>query len=370
MIVRTCWASILLLYALAGSASSLWKPESVVKVIRRVVPVAHPVHVYKSVKVPHYYPVYKQVHVPYPVKVPYWIPVKKHVPKFMPIAKIIPLPKIKIVKKYVGIPFPKPYVRHKALPIYKPVAYKRTMYVPKPVKVPHVYPIHIHKVIHVPKPYHVPVTIPVFKPVFVKRHIHVPYPVYVRRRPHRHRNHHHSYGKHHNRGYHYSYGHTKHRPQYAMHVDPGIIDTSPKEKKSTSPRPVKPWHNFGKPEQNIADANDVYTDRLPDYNLPVNSDKNFDSQRPSDPPQTYPITDPSPERVHRRPDHTHHRPQYAAHSMPQAVTQNLPQESVSSPAPDDTDRTGNIEFVDMSPSRPQGNKNMWDNMMKKFNWMG
>ncbi|XP_028968495.1 zinc finger protein 512B-like [Galendromus occidentalis] len=364
MIPRPHWISFLVIHALFSSVASIWKPESVVKIIRRVVPVAHPVHVYKAVRVPHYYPVYKQVHVPYPVKVPYWIPVTKHVPKIMPIAKIIPLPKIRIVKKYFGIPVPKPYIRHKALPIYKPVPYKRTMYVPKPVKVPHVYPVHIHKVIHVPKPYHVPVTIPIFKPVFVKRHIHVPYPVYVRRKSY---HHHPSYGKNRHRSYHYSYGHSKHKPQYAMHVDPGIIEMSHKDRKPASPRPKKPWHNFGKPE--TSDENEDQADRSPEFDLPSKSHKDSDSRRPQDPPKKFQITEPSFEKVHRRPDLSHHRPQYAAHSMPQAVTQNSPNRK-STPPPEDARPSGVLEFIDSNSSRPQDNKNLWDNMMKKFNWMG
>ena len=56
--------------------------------------------------------------------------------------------------------------------------------------------------------------------------------------------------------------------------------------------------------------------------------------------------------------------------MPEAVTQDLPQETISTVAPENGKRAELPEFTDPGSLRPQENRNMWDNMMKKFNWMG
>lgn len=258
------WLNLLLsAYPFAMTSGTLWKqPEDVTRVIHRMIPIAHPVVVDKRVNVPRYYPVYNRVHIPYPIEVPYWIPVKKHVPKPLRIAKIIPLPKLRIVKKPVVFPVPTPYLSHQSVPIYKPVLHKRTLYVPKLVKVPQYYPVHVYKVIHLPKPFHIPVAVPIFNAMFIKRVIHVPYPVYIKRKL--------QYcfdgaagncygsGREH-RGYTYFFGHSKHQPQcVAKVVKAALVDKNQyrqlgyayQNTPSRSRNPMysfKPWHMFGKP---------------------------------------------------------------------------------------------------------------------------
>ncbi|OQR69903.1 hypothetical protein BIW11_01764 [Tropilaelaps mercedesae] len=356
---------------------TLWKPESVVHVMHRVVPIAYPVPIYKHVKVPRYYPIYKQVHIPYPVKVPYWIPIKKYVPKLSPIAKVIPLPKVRIIKKPIGVPVPAPYMKHKHVPVYKSVPYKRTLYVPKAVKLPQFYPVHIHKIVHVLKPYYVPVAIPVFKPIFVKRFVNILYPVYIKK----HRYHdgsYDSYGSHKHRGYTYSYGQSKNRPQYVARVIPKVMKTALVDNTQRKPGdqsyqrsmrgksqtvPAKPWHTFGKPtgkyhvsfpaEQSMSAASrhrNPASDLGLNENLPPRkfhrASEGTHIPLPSSRPMTFDLTQAPPPsllplftlappppppslpthststKVYRQLELSHHRPQYTAHSMPHLSAEN------------------------------------------------
>lgn len=122
------------------------RPE-VSQLLLRIIPEGSSANGGFLVPIPRPYPiekvVEKTVHVPYPIEIEKKIPVERLVEKKVPVPVPMPVP--------VPVPQPQPYSMPQPYPVHVQVPVERV--VEKQIRLPHIYPIHIERVIEKKVPY-------------------------------------------------------------------------------------------------------------------------------------------------------------------------------------------------------------------------